>query len=159
LQKNNLLPNIFGNMSDYTADGAVEIPSVEELTSQLEAEKQARAKAEAKIVDLKKSTKVKEDKVEDKTTDNPETTGLSKEDLEAFYTEKKFFEDNADLVEYKDQISDLTKKGYSLKAAVFEIEQADETIANRRKAKQTNFTWWAFSDTKTTYSVSDFNKT
>lgn len=43
-------------MSDKTADGTVETPTVEELTAQLESEKLARSKAEGKIVEMKKSS-------------------------------------------------------------------------------------------------------
>lgn len=124
---------------DNAQVGVETTETVETLTAKLEAEAKARAKAEAKIVDMKKSTtpEVKEEPKEE-----VKATGFDEDAFEKKYEEKKFFESNPDMIEYKDKLTEYTSKGIWWKEAKLLVESSDETIANRKVASQTNFTSW-----------------
>lgn len=95
---------------------------------------EARAKkAEAKIVELKKTGT--------QTQEEPQA-GLSKQELEAFYNEKKFFESNPDMSEYKDKLSEYTSKGLSWEEARVLVEKQDPSFENRKVSQKMNFTAW-----------------
>lgn len=106
-----------------------------ETTETIDWEQRAR-KAEAKIVDMKKSVTPKE---EEPNEEKPQEA-MTKDQLEAFYAEKKFFENNPDMMEYKDKITEYTSKGIDFEKAKLLVEADDETIRNRKVASQMNFT-------------------
>lgn len=89
-------------------------------------------KAQHKIVEQKKAEK--------KNPVTNETAWLSKEDLDKFYQEKRFFEDNKYLEEHKEDILWFTSKGLSFEDAKLLVEKKDPTIQNRATAQKTNFT-------------------
>lgn len=141
-------------MSAQDAQVGVETTeTVETLTAKLEAESQARAKAEAKIVDMKKSTTPAKEVVKEETP-----TTFDEATFEKKYEEKKFFESNPDMLEYKDKFADYTAKGIGYKEAKILVENSDETIANRKKASQTNFTNWDTPVSMDSYSMEDIAK-
>jgi hypothetical protein len=122
--------------NENIADGTVETPSVEELTTQLNAEKEARAKAEAKIIDMKKSTKETKEEVKKAQPKTENSNFMTRED----YIAEEFFKQNSDLVEHKETLTELVEKGNSWEDAKFLLERKDPTIANRKIANQANFT-------------------
>jgi 2-methylcitrate dehydratase PrpD len=117
-------------MSEENAEVTVE------TTETVESLKAALSKAEAKIVDMKKSTTPAE-KLEEATI---APTGFDDNAFEKKYEEKKFFEANPDMLEYKDKLTEKTALGNSWADAKMLVESSDETIANRKIASQTNFT-------------------
>ena len=88
--------------------------------------------AQHKIVEQKKAEK--------KNPVTTETAWLSKEDLDKFYQEKRFFEENKYLEEHKEDILSFTSKGLSFEDARLLVEKKDPTIQNRAIAQKTNFT-------------------
>lgn len=109
-------------------------------------------KAQHKIVEQKKA---------DKKTAVSETAWLWKDDLENFYQEKRFFEDNKHLEEHREDILKLTSKGNSLEDAKYLMERKDPTIQNRATAQNSNFTSWTpdfNSDTYTMEQLADIGK-
>ena len=135
---------------DNAQVGVETTETVETLTAKLEAEAKARAKAEAKIVDMKKSTtpEVKEEVKEEVT----EAKWLDMETYKSLRAEEKFFDENADLLEYKDKLSEKVKMGNTWEEAKLLVENSDETIRNRKVASQTNFTSGDAPDGVRTYS-------
>ena len=132
-------------MSENTAEVSVETTeTVESLQAKL-------TKAEAKIVDMKKST------TEPSETETTKVeAGLNTNELEAFYNEKKFFESNPNMSEYKDKLAEYTSKWIDWDKAKALVELDDPTIANRKVAQQANFTSWEAPLTdSTTYSQDD----
>jgi len=123
-------------MTNEDAGGTVETPTIDELTNQLTAEKEARAKAEAKIVDMKKTSKETKSEVNKETVKSENF--MTRED----YAAEEFFKANNDLVEHKETLTELVSKGNSWEDAKFLLERKDPTIANRKIANQTNFTAW-----------------
>jgi hypothetical protein len=121
-------------MTNEDAGGTVETPTIDELTNQLTAEKEARAKAEAKIVDMKKTSKETKSEVNKETVKSENF--MTRED----YAAEEFFKANNDLVEHKETLTELVSKGNSWEDAKFLLERKDPTIANRKIANQTNFT-------------------
>lgn len=81
-------------------------------------------------------------KTAEKQEPDVETKGMWRDDLEKFYKEQKFFEENSHLSEHKEQILEFTSKGIDFEDAKALIERKDPTIQNRAIAKQTNFTSW-----------------
>lgn len=111
------------------AEGTVEnTKTVEQLSESLK-------KAEAKIVEMKKSTTPAE-------KPEVETKGFDDEAFEKKYEEKKFFESNPDMLEYKDKLTEYTSKGIGYNEAKLLVENSDETIANRKVAAKIDFTSW-----------------
>ena len=99
-----------------------------------------------KIYKLKKESK----------SQTTETPWNSSEEMEKFYNEKKFYETNPWMEEYKEQLSEFTSKGNSLEDAKYLLEKNDPTIANRKIANQTNFTAWEpANNSKTTYTMDE----
>lgn len=81
-----------------------------------------------------------EQKKAEKQEPSVETKGMWRDELEKFYQEKKFFEENSHLSEHKEQILELTSKGIDFDDAKVLIERKDPTIQNRANAQKTNFT-------------------
>ncbi len=130
------------------AAGPVETPkTAEELQTAL-------SKAEAKIVEMKK-TATQPEPVKEVT---PEPVQSFDDDaFEKKYAEKKFFESNPDMVEYKDKLTEYTSTGLSYEKAKILVETDDATIANRKVASQTNFTSWDVPQAwQTTYTMEEF---
>ena len=136
-------------MSEENAEVTVETTkTTEELQESLR-------KAEAKIVEMKKSVtppERKEEEVAEVKTEPTETKGFDDEAFERKYEEKKFFESNPEMSEYKDKILEKTALGISLNEAKLLVENSDETIANRKVASQMNFTDWDASEWVKTYT-------
>ena len=150
MKQNNLITNINGIMSDNIAETSVE--TVETVDWE-----QRAKRAEAKIVDMKKSTTEYSETGEE--ADLAEPKGLNTSELEAFYNEKKFFESNPEMSEYKDALAEYTSKWISWDKAKALVELDDPTIANRKVAKQANFTSWETPlPDSTTYSQDDLIK-
>ena len=87
-------------MSENNADGTVETPLEVELKAKLK-------KAEAKIVEQKKSTK---EEVTDEPAKEEPTASMTRDDFDKRYEERKFFENNPDLAEFKESITSYTSK-------------------------------------------------
>lgn len=87
--------------------------------------------------------KIKELKTQ--TQEEPQA-GLSKAELEAFYSEKKFFESNPDMSEYKEKLSEYTSKGLSWDDARVLVEKQDPSFENRKVTQKMNFTSWDTPD-------------
>ena len=143
-------------MSDTNnADGTVETPNIEDLQEQLKVKDDAIAKAEAKIVDMKKSSKetTPEVKTEAPVEVNTEDTSkfMTREDFE----KDKFFESNPDLADHKDSINELVSKWYSLDDAKTVTLAKDKTIESRKNTQNSNFTDWASWGGVQTYSSED----
>ena len=141
-------------MSDtINAGGTVETPTVESLQAQLVEANAAKAKAEAKIVDLKKSTKetttTQEIPKTEPVVDTPNY--MTREDFE----KEKFFEANSELADHKDKINEYVSKGYSLQDAKTVLLSQDETISARKATQNSNFTAWTPDFTRTEYNISD----
>ena len=135
-------------MSTENAEGTVEnTKTAEELQESLR-------KAEAKIVELKKSTATPKEEPQEEAP-KAETVGFDEEAFEKKYEEKKFFEANPDMLEYKDKLAEYTSKGIWFKEAKLLVENSDETIANRKVASQTNFTSWDVPQAQATYTRAD----
>ena len=102
-------------------------------------------KAQHKIVEQKKAEK--------KNPVTTETAWLSKEDLDKFYQEKRFFEENKYLEEHKEDILSFTSKGLSFEDARLLVEKKDPTIQNRAIAQKSNFTSGTPDFSSDTYSM------
>lgn len=100
-------------------------------------------KAQHKIVQQKKAQKEQS---------SESTTWMSRDQLEKFYEEKKFFETNPDLTDYREQLNEFTSKWLSFDDAKALLERKDPTIANRKIANKTNFTSWVASNWPVTFS-------
>ena len=87
-----------------------------------------------------------------------ESVGFDEEAFERKYEEKKFFEANPDMLEYKDKLAEYTSKGIWFKEAKLLVENSDETIANRKVASQTNFTSWDNPQAQATYTQEQVSK-
>jgi len=146
-------------MSDIIADGTVETPNVEDLQARL-------SKAEAKIIDLKKSSTKETPKVEDTlkvepTEDTPNF--MTRED----YQKEEFFKNNTELLDHKDDINEYVSKWYSLEDAKTVVISKDKTIEARKNTENSNFTAWSLDIWKTSFTKeelwnmnqSDYNKT
>ena len=126
-------------MSEEIAEVSVETTETPDI------DWESRAKrAEAKIVELKKTGT--------QTQDEPQA-GLSKQELEAFYNEKKFFETNPDMFEYKDKLSEYTSKGLSWEEARVLVEKQDPSFENRKVSQKMNFTAWDTPDDTSSYTM------
>jgi len=133
-------------MSENTADGTVETPSVEELQARL-------AKAEAKIVDLKVNSKTPAPiETQEVTNTEVKTSYLTDEDLDKRLEERNFLNSNPDLAEYKDSLKTYVDKWLSWEDAKTLLERNDTTFLNRAKSNSMNLTNWDSSSAKTTYT-------
>lgn len=121
-----------------------------ETTETVESMQAKLAKAEAKIVEMKKSTTPAEP--EPVTT---ETNGFDDAAFERKYDEKKFFEANPNMSEYKEQLTEYVNKGISYDKAKALVELDDPTIANRKVAQKTNFTSWEAHIQQVTYTMAE----
>ena len=145
-------------MTNEDAGGTVETPTIDELTTQLTAEKEARAKAEAKIVDMKKTSKETTPKTKETTVKEVPEVDTSKFMTKEDFEKEKFFESNPELVEHKDTINEYVSKWYSLEDAKVVVISKDSTIQARANTNNSNFTdWMSWGGTKT-YSWEDLYK-
>lgn len=149
-------------MSDNNAGGAVENPkengdtsfnreallekSPEELAELVMKASAGTIRYKNELEELKKHTPTEQRPNEVKATEN------NKGDFEAFYAEKKFFEENPEMSEYKDKLTEYTSKGLSWEEARTLVSNQDPSIANRKVASQSNFTAWDTPNFKTSYS-------
>lgn len=129
-------------MTDENADGTVETPTVEELQARLD-------KAEAKIVDMKKSTKEVEPKVESEDTPKADV------DINAILDERDYFNANPEMLWYKEQIKAYTSKWLSYAESEQLVKSNDETFKNREKTKAMNITWGSEWGTKSSYTMEE----
>ena len=120
-------------MSNDTEGGASETPTVEDLQARL-------AKAEWKIVEMKKSNKSTTEETTDISKGETTTPNFGADDFDKRYEERKFFETNPDLSEYKEQLNEYVSKGLTFNDAKVLLEKNDQTINNRKTTKQANFT-------------------
>lgn len=133
-------------MSENVAGGTVETPETE-----INWEERAK-KAEAKIVELKKTPKETTPEAEPV---KEEPKGMSTDDFNAMYEERKFFENNSELAEHKDTLKDLVSKGNSWEDAKFLLERRDPTIAARQNTNSMDMSWDLYTPEKTTYTESE----
>ncbi len=110
--------------------------------------KKRLAKAEKKLVELKKQTK---------TQKKEETEVMTEKDITLREEVADFLLENKDLKEYKSEILKYRKQGFTMKQAVALVENDDVTIENRRKTQSMNITSWEESG-KTTYDYKDLAK-
>lgn len=113
----------------------------------------------AQNLELEEKNKALGDKIyklkkENKSTETPETW-LSRDEMETFYQEKKFFETNPTMLEHKDEIDKFTSKGYSLKHAMSAVIENNPDIAARQNTQNSNFTTWTPDFSKTEFSKAD----
>ena len=146
-EPNNLITNIFERMSEtINAGGTVETPTIEELQAKL-------AKAEWKIVEMKKTSK------ETNTTQElPKTEPVVDNNnymTRADYQNEEFFKSNPELLEHKDAINEKVSNWYSLEDAKIVLMSQDKTIEARKNTQNSNFTAWTPNFTRTEYSISD----
>lgn len=140
-------------MSEENAGGTVENPTVEELASQLEAKDQALAKAEAKIVEMKKSTKEVEPKEEAPVA---EPKVLDESMIQGILAKEKFLDANPEIREFEEDFTKLTSQWVSVEVAKAEILARNPEIANRQKTNSLGMTWELPSADKTTYTEEEF---
>jgi hypothetical protein len=93
--------------------------------------KKRLAKAEKKLVELKKQTK---------TQKKEETEVMTEKDITLREEVADFLLENKDLKEYKSEILKYRKQGFTMKQAVALVENDDVTIENRRKTQSMNIT-------------------
>ena len=128
-------------MSENNAGGAVETTkTAEELQESLR-------KAEAKIVELKKSNATPKEEPKEEAP-KAETTGFDENAYKKLREEEKFFESNPDMSEYKEQLKEKLAKGYTWADAKLSVENNDETYLNRKNAQKANFTNWELPNTE-----------
>jgi len=89
-------------------------------------------KAEKKLVEYKKLAKTAKDATE--------TRAVDPSDVKRILKEEKFFDNNPDLAEYKEEISKYTNKGLDIEEAALLVKERDETFKNRQKQKEMNIT-------------------
>ena len=137
-------------MSENNADGTVETPTVEQLQENLR-------KAEAKIVKLKQSNTTAVEVTDEPAKEEP-TASMTRDDFDKRYEERKFFENNPDLAEFKESITSYTSKWLSFDDAKMIVEKKDPTYLSREKVKQSNFTsGWMPNTDKTSYTQDEIS--
>lgn len=138
---------------DYDSDTI----SYEEF-EQLKKDAQAKAKAEKKVVELKRQLK----EMQSKTTTEGIGEFVTKQELEM----ERFIATNPEMEEYREELAKYQAKGIALKQAKLLVENDDATIANRKKTNAMNITRADWKTDKTTYtkkeleemSQSEYNK-
>lgn len=112
---------------DYDSDTI----SYEEF-EQLKKDAQAKAKAEKKVVELKRQLK----EMQSKTTTEGTGEFVTKQELEM----ERFIATNPEMEEYREELAKYQAKGIALKQAKLLVENDDATIANRKKTNAMNIT-------------------
>ena len=107
-------------------------------------EAEAKAKAEKKVVELKRQLK----EMQSKTTAESNGEYVTKQELEM----ERFIANNPEMEEYRDELAKYQAKGIALKQAKLLVENDDETIANRKKTNAMNITRADWKTEKTTYT-------
>lgn len=131
--------------AEYNSDAI----SYEEF-EQLKKDAQAKAKAEKKVVELKRQLK----EMQSKTTTESNGEFVTKQELEM----ERFIATNPEMEEYRDELAKYQAKGISLKQAKLLVENDDETIANRKKTSSMNISRKEWEADKNTYSQEEVAK-
>ena len=83
---------------------------------------------------------------------------MTRDDFDKRYEERKFFENNPDLAEFKESITSYTSKWLSFDDAKMIVEKKDPTYLSREKVKQSNFTsGWMPNTDKTSYTYDELS--
>lgn len=117
--------------TDDTTEYDSDTISYEEF-EQLKKDAKAKAKAEKKVVELKRQLK----EMQSKTTAESNGEYVTKQELEM----ERFIANNPEMEEYRDELAKYQAKGIALKQAKLLVENDDETIANRKKTNAMNIT-------------------
>lgn len=137
-------------MSEEFADGTVETPNEE-----VNWEERAK-KAEAKIVELKKTPKEVEPTGKKETEIQKEN--FDESIIDAMLERKDFIKSNPELVWFEDRLKELTSSGFTLQEAKWAILAGNPELANRQKTNSMSMTWEAFSSDKTVYTQDELVK-
>lgn len=130
-----------------------------ETTETIDWEQRAR-KAEAKIVDMKKSVTPEEKKEETPETPKEEVNAIDlKEQVKKEMALDSFIDSNPDFAEKRGDIEKLTSNGLTFDEAKDILIKRDPTFAERQKTNSMSMNW-DFSPwiTKNTYSAEDLGK-
>lgn len=111
--------------------------------------KKRLAKAEKKLVELKRQNKSKPE---------TKTEAITEQDIALREEVADFLLENKDLKEYKSEILKYRKQGFTIKQAVALVENDDVTIENRRKTQSMNITSWESWWKKDTYTQEEISK-
>lgn len=148
-EENEVTDDVADDVESYEDDTHETQEELEDITYEQAMEYKKRlAKAEKKLVELKKQTK---------TQKKEETEVLTEKDITLREEVADFLLENKDLKEYKSEILKYRKQGFTMKQAVALVENDDVTIENRRKTQSMNITNWEESG-KTTYDYKDLAK-
>jgi len=146
--ENDDIDDIEENVESYEDD--TQDTQDEDITYEQAMEYKKRlAKAEKKLVELKKQTK---------TQKKEETEVLTEKDIALREEVADFLLENKDLKEYKSEILKHRKQGFTIKQAVALVENDDVTIENRRKTQSMNITSWESWGKKDTYTQEEISK-
>lgn len=120
-------------------DNPAEQPkTVEEYQALLKVEQAEKEKFKERAIWAEKLIENKKKKAKD-SQPNP---SLWEEEVRKILAEEAFYKNNPELAEHKARISELTSNGISLEVAKMQVESEDPTIANRAKARQSDFANW-----------------
>lgn len=118
--------------TSYEDDAQDTQEELEDITYEQAMEYKKRlAKAEKKLVELKRQNKSKPE---------TKTEAITEQDIALREEVADFLLDNKDLKEYKSEILKYRKQGFTIKQAVALVENDDVTIENRRKTQSMNIT-------------------
>lgn len=133
--------------------------NVDDTTKNIETEGkvidwEARAKhAEARVQSIRNASTLEEEK-EDVVVEN-NSPWFDEDAFEKKYAEKRFFETNPEMSEYKEQISEYVAKWISYDKAKALVEIDEPSIKNRKVAQNTNFTAWDANYQTTSYTMAE----
>ncbi len=107
--------------------------------------KERLAKAEKKLVELKKSKK-------------EEWSKESEELIEAKLAERDFYRDHPEFKDYKDEVSTYVKKWLSYDEAASLVKSKDPSFGNKEKAKAASISGGESGASKTVYTAAELMK-